>query len=111
MRALIDILQDSGPSRNDRCNGISKSSPCDVFGHDSMKNDNSDSEPKLGGLSDDDIPKKESTFPFFDLPAELRNNIYEECLIEERIVIDKRRKPHPLLSVSRQVRDETIPIY
>lgn len=45
------------------------------------------------------------------LPPELRLIIYEFALITRRVEMDSTTKPPSLLSTSRQVRSETIPVW
>ena len=45
------------------------------------------------------------------LPGELRNRIYDYCLIEEDIWVTRDTKPPGLLSACRRIREETRPIW
>jgi hypothetical protein len=53
-----------------------------------------------------------SRSPLLELPAELRNRIYEYAVAERRkIVVDNGVSEPPLTLVCKQVRQESIPIY
>ncbi|KAM3415989.1 hypothetical protein BST61_g9477 [Cercospora zeina] len=54
------------------------------------------------------LPQATSSVGFLDLPAELRNIIYEMCLLEtRRINITRELKQPALLATCRQIRGET----
>ncbi|KAF2163752.1 hypothetical protein M409DRAFT_25936 [Zasmidium cellare ATCC 36951] len=53
-------------------------------------------------------PKKKT---FFDLPPELRNDIYELVLIDGEVVVHESLKQPGLLQTCRQIRSETIKVW
>lgn len=51
-------------------------------------------------------------FRLFDLPRELRDMIYGFAMVDHKLTpINQELKPPPLTQVSRQTREETLPIY
>ena len=62
------------------------------------------------------VPVKEPETGFFDLPGEIRNQIYNIALENVKIhvlpknVEDDRRVQHPLTRVCKQIRGEVLPI-
>ena len=75
----------------------------------------SDSSPSVTTTPDISIDNNYDRTSFLDLPAELRNRIYQDVLVEDEDVEIQRFAPHvikpALLRTQKQIREEALPVF